>query len=99
MDETDSLRQTRPQNVVRSIIHYSTGCVAQVATHVIGGLVGAMQSMQRRSSLPFSPPGAARSPALAGRAAFTVAAEGIGKLLEAVNVASSMIRVLEGARV
>ena len=70
----------------------------QVATHVIGGLVGAMQAMQKRSNLAFAPAGAQRSPALAGRAAFSVAAEGIGKLLEAVNVASSMIRVRTGFR-
>ena len=62
---------------------------------MISGLVGALQTMRKRSGQAFAPSGAGqRSAAQASKAAFPIAAEGIGKLLEAVNAASSIIRVL-----
>ena len=70
------------------------GSTVQVATHVITGLAGAVAAMQRRAAQPFAPgPTVPRNPATAAKAAFSTAAEGIGKLLEAINVASSIIKV------
>ena len=65
----------------------------QVATHAIGGLADAVGAVQRRSQQLFAPANGLRNPAMAARAATTTAAEGIGKLLEAVNAASSIIKV------
>ena len=62
---------------------------------MISGLVGALQLMRKRSSQAFalSPGAGQRSSAQAAKAAYPVAAEGIGKLLETVNAASSVIKV------
>ena len=67
--------------------------VVQVATHVIGGLADAVGAVQRRSQQLFTPANGLRNPAMAARAATSTAAEGIGKLLEAINAASSIIKV------
>ena len=65
----------------------------QVATHVISGLADAVGAVQRRSQQLFAPANGLRNPAMAAKAATSTAAEGIGKLLEAINVASSIIKV------
>lgn len=83
---------------VRQLFHSSTvqrastGCLLeQVATHVIGGLFMALEAARRNCDLPFSVPPTQR--ASMGRAAYAVAAEGIGRVLEAINLASNIIKV------
>ncbi len=64
-----------------------------MATHVIGALVEAVEQARRAGGRAFQPAPDMRGPALLNKAAFPVAAEGIGKVLAAVNIAASIIRV------
>ena len=82
------------QHDKRDVANDETSCaVVQVATHVISGLADAVSAVQRRSQQLFTPANGLRNPAMAARAATSTASEGIGKLLEAINVASSIIKV------
>ena len=60
---------------------------------MISGLADAVGAVQRRSQQLFAPANGLRNPAMAARAASSTAAEGIGRLLEAINAASSIIKV------
>lgn len=66
---------------------------AQVASHVIAAIADAVEQARRAAAKPFQPTADMRGPALLNKAAYPVAAEGIGKILAAVNTATSIIRV------
>jgi hypothetical protein len=65
----------------------------QVASHVIAAIAEAVEQARRAAAKPFQPTADMRGPALLNKAAYPVAAEGIGKILAAVNTATSIIRV------
>ena len=65
----------------------------QVATHVIGALAAAVEAARQAAAKPFRPAADMRGPALLNKAAYPVAAEGVGKVLSAVTAAASGIRV------
>jgi hypothetical protein len=65
----------------------------QVASHVIAAIADAVEQARRAAAKPFQPAANMRGPALLNKAAYPVAAEGIGKILAAVNIATSIIRV------
>ena len=65
----------------------------QVASHVIAAIADAVEQARRAAAKPFQPTADMRGPALLNKAAYPVAAEGIGKILAAVNTATSIIRV------
>ncbi len=65
----------------------------QVATHVIGALMEAVETARKAAAKPFVPAPDMRAPALLNKAAYPIAAEGIGKVLGAVSIAASIIRV------
>lgn len=86
---------------VRALFHSSTvdrastGCLLeQVATHVIAAIADAVEQARRAAAKPFQPAADMRGPALLNKAAYPVAVEGIGKILAAVNIAASIIRLL-----
>lgn len=56
-------------------------------------MVEAVEAARRAAARPFQPAPDMRGAALLNKAAYPVAAEGIGKVLAAVNIAASIIRV------
>lgn len=60
---------------------------------MIAAIADAVEQARRAAAKPFQPATDMRGPALLNKAAYPVVAEGIGKILAAVSVASSIIRV------
>lgn len=60
---------------------------------MIAAIADAVEQARRAAAKPFQPAADMRGPALLNKAACPIAVEGIGKILAAVNIAASIIRV------
>ncbi|KAK9823591.1 hypothetical protein WJX72_004079 [[Myrmecia] bisecta] len=88
---------------VRQLFHSSTvdrastGCLLeQVASHVTGGLAAGLEACTRASAAPYTVAVAGSTLRSAiSKAAFTVTQEGLGKVLEAIGVATAIIKLLQ----